>query len=398
MQSIYEKILTAEPGNVRALKGKAAALAWQGDYAASQSTYRRAIAMAPGDVNAKVDLGYAYAWAGQYTDAHNWFNRALNDDPMHVGARKGVGYAYLWAGEYELALESFDLAASIAPDDAEIGEAAGHANLSLGHARDAIASYDRSLWVDPDRESAKLARHAAYTTAPILETSAQYGSTSGIDSGVRSAEVAHWPTMTTRLALRYDDSLSLDNRTLAQRGQDAPGYYFNVQQSVGEKWIGSMELGQRQLVDGNQNMVSIAAVRHTGHGTLKLGAQLGRHDVGYTDELVHLGFDFPVADVWRIQPVLFVSRFGPEDDSEWRALVNAVYEPGPKWNAGLRFGGGDIDAFDPAFSGGTTIVGAWGSLYVSDQLSLNLALQREETPADTLDIALLGFTYRVPRN
>ncbi len=398
MQSLYERILEVEPANVRALTGKAAAQAWQGKYRAAQATYRSALELAPDDLNARVGLGYAYAWAGEYSKAHTAFNTALHKDPFNIGARKGIGYAYLWAGEHEFALDAFGLAESIAPQDAEIAEASGHASMKLGRARDAIESYDRTLAYDPHRESAARARLDAYTTAPALEVSAQYGSTSNVDSGLRAAELASWPTMSTRLALRYDDSLSLDNRSLAQRGEEAPGYYFGVQQSFGTRWLGAVELGQRQLVDGDQNLVAISGVVHTAPGALKIGAQLGRHDAGYNDELLYGGFSFPVAERWQIEPVLFLSQFGPSDDSEWRAVVNAMFHSSHRWNAGVQIGRGDIDASDPAFSGQTTLLGAWTNVHVADQLTLNLSLRQEKTPTETLDMALLGLTYRTPRN
>jgi len=398
MQAIYEQILESDPANVRALTGKAAAQAWQGDYLGAQATYASALRLAPDDLNARIGLGYAFAWAGDYTKAHSSFHAALKTDPFNLGARKGIGYTYLWSGDYELALDSFDLASSIAPTDAEIAEASGHASLELGHARDAIASYQKTLTLDPQRKSAERARHAAYTRAPALEVSARYGSTSDVDSGLRSVEVAHWPTLSTRLNLRYDDSLSLDNRTLAQRGNDAPGYYFGVQQTVGSRWMGLMEFGQRQLLDGDQNLASLGIVRHKGASAMKVGAQIGRHDAGYTDSLLFGSLAFPVFEKWQIEPAVYVSEFGAADDNEWRAVINTMFQPDPRWHVGLRIGQGEIDALDPANDGRTTLLGAWASVYVNDQTALDLSLRHEKSPTETLDIALLGITYRIPRN
>lgn len=398
MQSLYERILAADPTNVRALTGKAAAQAWQGEYRDAQATYLSALELAPDDLNARVGLGYAYAWAAEYSKAHSAFNTALNEDPFNIGARKGIGYAYLWAGENEFALDAFELASSIAPQDAEIMEATGHANMNLGHARDAIENYEKTLAFDPYRMSAARARHAAFSTAPALEVSAQYGSTSDAGSGLRSFEIANWPSLSTRLALRFDDSLSLDNRSLAQRGEDAPGYYFGAQQSLGTRWLAGIEIGQRQLVDGDQTLVGMSGALRTRPGTAKFGIQLGRNDAGYTDELLYAGFAFPVAEKWQIEPVLFASEFGLSDDSEWRAVVNAMFQASDRWNAGLQLGRGNIDARDPGFSGNTTLLGAWTNVHLADQVTLNLSLRQEKTPTDTLDIALLGLSYRVPRN
>ena len=398
MQSLYETILERDPEDVRALTGKAAAQAWQGKYRDAQASYQLALELAPDDLNARVGLGYAHAWAGEYTQAHAAFHAALNKDPFNLGARKGIGYAYLWAGEYEFALDAFELAGSVAPRDAEIAEASGHAYMKLGHVRNAIESYERTLSLDPYRMSAARARQAAFTTAPALEVSAQYGSTSDVGAGLRSFEVAGWPSLSTRMALRYDDSLSLDNRSLAQRNEDAPGYYFALQQSFRTDWLGTLEVGQRQLVDGDQHLLGLSGAVRTRPGVIKFGAQLGRHEADYIDELLFAGFSFRISEKWQIEPMIFASEFGASDDSEWRTVVNALFRASDRWDAGLQLGRGDIDARDPALSGSTTLLGAWTNIRIADQVTLNLSLRQEKTPTDTLDIALLGVTYRTPRN
>lgn len=398
MQRLYEEILQSDPANVRALAGKAAAQSWQGDFDGAKVSYMTAIELAPDNVEARVGLGYSYAWSGDYARAHDAFYAALREDPLNLAARKGIGYAYLWSGEYERALDTFDLARSIAPDDAEIVEASGHASLSLGHARDAIGYYEQTLEIDPQRVSAHAARRAAYTTAPALEVSAQYGSTSDAESGLRAVEIAHWPYLSTRLALRYDNSLSLDNRAIAERGEDAPSYYFSAQHSFSSRWIASLDLGRRELSDGDQNVVGISGAVPISVGVLKLGAQIGRHDLDYTEQLFFGGIAIPLGESWQVEPVLFLSEYGESKDNEWRVVLNTMYQNGSRWNAGLRLGYGDIDAGSDGFSGRSSLVGAWTSFLVSDEITINLSFQHEESPTDEYDIAYLGFTWRMPRN
>jgi len=45
--------------------------------------------------------------------------------------------------------------------------------------------------------------------------------------GLRSVEVGLWPTKKDRIGLRYDNSLSLDNPTLARQGIDAEAYFLS---------------------------------------------------------------------------------------------------------------------------------------------------------------------------
>ena len=398
MQRIYELILRTEPNDVRALTGKATAQAWQGDYSAAQETYSQALSHEPKNLDALVGLGYAYAWSGQYNQAHTAFQQALSVDRTHSGARKGIAYAYHWAGEHELALEFFELAQSVDAADPEIAEASGHVNLSLGHRRDAIRDFDAALALDPQRDSARQARRSAFTTAPAFEISTRVGSTSGAGSGLRAIEVAHWASLKTRLAARYDNSLGLDNSSIADRGDDAPGYFLSAQQAIGDRWLANLELGRRDLTGGNQDIVALQGAYNAGLGIIKLGGQIGRHDAGHTDSLIFGAINLPVAGAWRIEPTLYVSESGAAGDNEWRAVVNTEYHPSPSWSVGAFLGTGQISAVNPAFDGGTTLAGVWGNLLVADRHSVHLLLRREDTPADNFTVAELGFVYRLPGN
>lgn len=398
MQRIYEQVLQAQPGNVRALTGRAAAQAWQGDFSAAQDSYARAIAIEPKNIDAQVGLGYAFAWAGQYTEAHTAFGHALRIDPMDLGARKGIAYSYYWAGEHELALQAFDIAQSLAPNDAEIIEAVGRVNLSRGRSRDAVRYFDTALQIDPQRDSARLARRSAYLSAPELEMSTRVGSTSGVGSGLRSFELAHWASPTTRFAARYDNSLGLDNASIADRGEDAPGYFLSAQQRVHERWTASVELGRRDLAAGYQNIVTAQGVYSASRASYRLGAQVGNHPAGHTDRLLFGGVNLPVRDRWRLEPVFYVSQSGADSDDEWRGVVNLEYASPSVWTFGGFAGAGQISASNPAFDGSIVLLGAWANLLVSDRHTVHLLLRREESPTANITVAELGFTYRVPGN
>jgi len=398
MQRIYELILRTEPENVQALTGRAAALAWQGEYSAAQQTYFEAISHEPKNIDALVGLGYAFAWSGQYTQARTAFQRALNVDRTHPGARKGIAYAYHWAGDHELALEFFELAQSVDANDPEIAEASGHVNVSLGHRRDAIRQFDTALELDPQRDSARLARRDAFTTAPAFEINTRFGSTSGAGSGLRAVEIAHWSSPNTRLAARYDNSLGLDNSSIADRGDDAPGYFLSAQQTMRDRWIANVEVGRRDLSAGDQDIFSLQGAYISSLGTIKLGGQIGKHDAGHTDSLIFGGISLPIASAWRIEPTVYLSESGAASDNEWRGVVNAEYRPRPSWSVGAFIGTGQISALNPVFDGSTRLAGVWGSVLVADRHSVQLLLRREETPADNFTVAELGFVYRLPGN
>lgn len=398
MQSIYERILDQDPDNVRALTGKAAAHAWQQDYAAAQSEYSRAISIEPDNIDAHVGLGYAYAWAAQYTAAHTSFQRALRIDPMHPGARKGVAYTYFWSGEHEFALEYFDVARSVSSNDAEIEEATGHVKLSLGKERDAIRHFDNALRLDPGRSSARQARKSAFLAAPELELSSRIGTTSGAGTGLRSFELAHWPSQETRIGARYDNSLGMDNPSIADRDEDAPGYFLSVHQRFSNSWAADAEIGRRDLVTGDQEILMLQAIHNSSLGVIRLGGQVGRHDAGHTDRLIFGGINRAIGDRWRVEPIVYLSRSGATKDDEWRAVVNVEYQLPGNWSAGAFAGTGQISSFSPAFDGSTTVAGVWANLLVADRHTVQLAVRREESPSNDFTVAELGFTYRIPGN
>ena len=398
MQIAYEKILEDQPDNVRALSGNAAALAWQGKYTAAQETYLRALQIEPTNVDLLNGLGYAYAWNGQYVFAHTRFRRVLRIDPANLSARKGIAYSYFWAGEHQLALGEFNAAQRLYSADAELAEASGYVSLALGETRDAIHFFDSALILEPGRESARRAKQSASISAPALEISTRFGTTQDAGSGLRGLEIGHWVTRSTRLGARYDDSLSLDNPALFRRGVSAPGYFVGVLHAFDGPWLASAEYGRRDHSGAGENLFTVQAAYRAKAGVLDFGATVGRHDAGYTDRRVHMGFGFPVGQRWRLQPVAYFAQSGIEDDREWRGVMNVEYKPDSFWNAGAYAGGGSVESADPQFDGETTTGGVWGSIVLYDRHSLTLTMRRETGPAATVNVAELGFTFRFHGN
>lgn len=398
MQASYEQILREDPGNVRALEGLGAALAWQGQYVSAQDAYRRALAISPENIDARVGLGYAYAWNGDFANAHTEFHRALSIDPTHIGARKGIAYSYLWSEEYDFALESFAVAASVAPDDAEIWEAKGNAQLFQGKNRDAIADFDQALSIQPDRRSAQISRLEAYRSAPAIEVNAIAGSTSGAESGLRRLEIAHWAGRSTRLALRYDNSLGLDAPAIVNRDRDAHSYFVAASQRFRNNITVAAEGGRRALADGDQNVVMLQGVFELSRGALRVGAQVGDHELGHTDMLFFSGFKFPIADFWQLEPILYSAESGAASDSEWRLVLNAERGFGQRLTAGALAGLGGIDSSVAEFDGDTHLFGGWLQYETDGRYAVSVMLRREMTPARSLTIAEVGFTVRFPGN
>ena len=398
MQLAYEQALLAEPMSIRAMTGRAAALAWQGQYKEARRSYVQALQIDRQNVDALTGLGYAYAWDAEYSKAHTQFRRALDVDPTNSNARKGIAYSYFWDGDFELALDSFELAESIAPQDAEIAEASGQVLMSLGRSRDALSSFDKALRLDPGRVSAIAGRRHAGTSAPVLEVTSRFGTTSNAGSGIRGLEIAHWPAPATRFAIRYDNSLSLDNPSLSRRGEDVPSYIAALQQTFLERWTVTAEVGRRNHVDGDENLVSLQGAYSASSGVIRLGATIGHHETGHNNKQVFAGFNFPMGDRWRLEPTVYFARTGPEEDDEWRGVINMEYWTGSFWRLGGVVGIGEITTANAAFDGSTRNAGIWGSVLIADRQSLYISFRHEQSPIASISVAELGFTYRLPGN
>ena len=398
MQQANEAILADAPGETRALLGRAAALAWQGQYTEAQQTYRDVLAQESGNVDALTGLGYAEAWQGDHNAARSSFARAVEIDAARVDAHKGIAYTFLWSQRYDEALAAFDVAARHAPGDAEIWEARGKALLLAGRNRDAISAFDQALEIEPDRAAASAARVAAWQSAPVFEIGVVAGTTSDAGSGLRRAELAHALSAATRVALRYDNSLGLDNVSIADRGDDAQGYFAAIEHRLRSGVVLGGEVGQRDHVGGEENILALQAALPVASGMWRTGVRLGDHEFGHTNTVLFTGFGFPLSDDWRLEPVIYASQTGATGDEEWRAVFNVEHRVSDRLTAVGFVGTGQVDSAIAAFDGATTLFGGWLRYDTGRYGALTVALRRESTPARDFTIAEFGFVYRLPRN
>ena len=398
MESTYEKILAVEPNNLRALNGLATAQAWRGDYAAAETTYDEVLARDPDNLEALRGQGYARAWAGQYEGAIYAFERALAVAPGDAGSRKGMAYVYLWSAEHARAEDAFSALADDYPGDTEILTALGQAQLERGENRDAVESFKLALATDPTWDAALRGRRAAWDATPMFEASAWYGSTSNAGSGLRMVELAWWASEATRLSVRYDDSLSLDNPALARSGETAQTYLAGVTHRIGSRWNVTADAGFRQLPDGDQNLYRGELSWNHELARITLGSQLGDHDLGYNDTLNYVGVGIPIGSRWRVESTYYSSETGPESDDEWRAIVNTEYRADSGWSLLVGGGIGRVETIAGAGEDDVEVAHAIAFVPVFGYHRINLTLRREQVAGESYNIAMLGFTYRFARN
>ena len=397
MQQTYETILAAESGNVRALNGKATAQAWRGNYFAAIETYRRSLTIEPENQEALVGIGYAFAWSGDYSYAQAYFDRVLAIRPGDYEAQKGSAYVALWSGDAATARARFtelSVASGMSP---EISVALGQAHLQLGETKGAFSAFDQALQIDPDSQAAAAGRVAARNAAPKLEAAAWYGSTSNADSGLRLVEMGWWAGRDTRLSARYDDSLSLDNPAIVRRGESARTYLGGVHHAVNDKLAVLFEAGVRQLPDGDQNLYRAEVVLNNLPGKVTLGAQIGDHELGYDDSLYLLGIGIPFAERWQVESNNYFSTVGVDKDDEWRSVVNLLYAADSGWNAMVGAGVGEVDRGGLQNPESIRVAHAMFSMPVFGYHRLHLVLRNEDLPGNRVNVAMLGFTLRLPR-
>ena len=223
-----------------------------------------------------------------------------------------------------------------------------------------------------------------------------YGSTSNADSGLRQLELAWWANERTRLAAKYDDSLSLDNPAITRRGESAETYTGQLQYQVNQRLTGVIEAGQRSLPDGDQAIYRAEAIVANLPGRVTLGAQIGSHEAGYDDSLYYLGLGIPLSRRWQVEANTYFSTTGPDQENEWRGVFNVVFSGDNGLDLLLGAGAGEVDRNGVANPDRVAVAHAMLSAPLFGYHRLHLTFRHENLPTDDINIAMLGVTLRLP--
>lgn len=174
-------------------------------------------------------------------------------------------------------------------------------------------------------------------------------------TGLRTAEIAYYPNHDSRVWLRYDNSLSLDNAELAGTGGSAETHYIGGYVHYQQRYTTRLEFGHRNLPQGiKQNIIAGEQVFFLpSNVTASVGAWLGHRDDGRTERIFNVGVGVPISTALRLEPTVFYSKSGVAGEKQWRGLLAGEY----RFEQGYRLGGG-------ASSGRVTAAG--GSHSVSD--------------------------------
>jgi tetratricopeptide (TPR) repeat protein len=399
MAEAYDRVLAQYPGDRRARVGRGVARSWLGDRSGARADFEAVLAGSPDDLEALNGLAYDYAWGGDYVLAEQTFVRGLRVEPRHVSLRKGLAFTYLWSGRSQAAEQLFTAIATDYPMDAEATRGIGQARLALGRAQPAEASFEAALALDPEDSAARAGIVAARQLPSPFEATFWVGdSAASNDFELRAFELASWVNPRTRIGLRHDDSLSLDNPALARSGLDADAWFVGAARRLTDQWTGVIEVGLRDLPQGaEQEIYKLEASYAPGPRVWKLGLQSSPHSSGFDDTLLFGGLNFPLADRVRFDATLFLAETGAAGDDETRGVAFVEYRPERNWSLGAGVGIGRISAANAAADGNVSTMHLVARVDLRSALSLSAQIRRENGPLVDYTIGMIGITYRQGR-
>jgi len=145
-QSTAEKLLAANPNDVRGLHVMSLILQDKGDVKGAEKSLRDLIARDPLDANALNSLGYLYAERGERLDeAVTLLQRALKVEPGNPSYLDSLGWAYFQQGRLDLADGPLTEAAGKLQGNSVVQEHLGDLRFKQQRYAEATAAWERAL-------------------------------------------------------------------------------------------------------------------------------------------------------------------------------------------------------------------------------------------------------------
>jgi len=145
-----DKLLEFEPQNVDALTKKGESLAIYYDRLDKAISYfDRVLEIEPGNVGASFNKGEALFQQDKFEESLSWYDNALKGDPNHVGSLSGKGYALSKIDNFVESDFYLDKALEIAPDNVDVLYKKGSSLLVQKNADDALSYFYQALKIDP---------------------------------------------------------------------------------------------------------------------------------------------------------------------------------------------------------------------------------------------------------
>jgi protein O-GlcNAc transferase len=148
-ESVYRRILAADPKNADALHRLGVLNMQKGEHLSAIDLLCRATIARPESANIHASLGQAYAATGRDPDAIRSFERALAIKSDLTEALFGLGVAFQHIGERQKAADVYRRLIAINPDNADARNNLGNALFGLGKLAEAVQEYRRAIELQP---------------------------------------------------------------------------------------------------------------------------------------------------------------------------------------------------------------------------------------------------------
>ena len=220
------------------------------------------------------------------------------------------------------------------------------------------------------------------------------------EGGLRSVELALWPTQKLRVFGRYDNTLSLDNLAMIRAGRRVPLYRAGAQVDWAGRFTTVGHISHRTLPGSiAQTMLGGEQVVFLPGGTaLKAGGWVGPRSDNVTEWLTHAGVNIAAGTRARIEPTLFYGRSGIANEHQWRALLAGETRLSSRVTLGGGAAGGQNTSIDPRLTGTASTQFVRLSTIVARGQALHLLVNHETAPgARSLTTMAAGVSLGVPR-
>lgn len=107
-ETLYRKVITAQPNSTHALARLALLLTWEGEYKEAIALYNAALAIEPSLFEARRGLATAYCWSEQYPMALRVYKDLLSERPADEGLLLEKAQAEAWSGDLKTAGKTLD--------------------------------------------------------------------------------------------------------------------------------------------------------------------------------------------------------------------------------------------------------------------------------------------------
>jgi protein O-GlcNAc transferase len=174
-ETLYRKILRADPGNGPTLKAFAFLEGQRGRYGAAIKLLEAALRQQPRDETALKDYGHALMLSGRADEALAAYDGLLALRPDAVEVIYNRALILSGQGRSSEALAALDRALALQPQAAMILYSRGVMMSQLGRHDDALANYDRALALDPGLTLARGNRAMAARNICAWDRTAQIG-------------------------------------------------------------------------------------------------------------------------------------------------------------------------------------------------------------------------------